>query len=150
MSIAGVHYDEHKSHLESHIHIHIYLRNSYTYLHMWHQSSSESFFYHNGAKFFMKYSLNAFKWQKSNIKYLSMKSSEIVFIFLSAFYLIMWLMTSPKNFEKMSILKIWQLDFFWGVKIYLGKFLPKWYIFRHWKIWFSQIMPFDSYYFHLM
>ena len=29
-----------------------------------------------------------------------MKSSEIVFIFLPAFYLIMWLMTSQKNFEK--------------------------------------------------
>ena len=28
------------------------------------------------------------------------KSSEIVFISLPAFYLIIWLMASPKNFEK--------------------------------------------------
>ena len=34
------------------------------------------------------------------------KSSEIVFIFLPAFYLIIWLMASPKNFEKIAILKI--------------------------------------------
>ena len=40
------------------------------------------------------------------------KSSEIVFIFIPAFYLIIWLMTSPKNFEKIAILKIWQLFFF--------------------------------------
>ena len=34
------------------------------------------------------------------------KSSEIGFIFLPAFYLIIWLMASPKNFEKIAILKI--------------------------------------------
>ena len=34
------------------------------------------------------------------------KSSKIDFIFLPAFYLIMWLMTSQKNFEKIAILKI--------------------------------------------
>ena len=73
-----------------------------------------------------------------------MKSSEIVFIFLPAFYLIIWLMTLPKNFEKISILKIQQLVFFWGIKIYFGKFLLKWCIFRHGKIWFSQIMPFNN------
>ena len=78
------------------------------------------------------------------------KSSEIVFIFLPAFYLIIWLMASPKNFEKIAILKIWQLVFFWGVKIYFGKLLLKWCIFSHGKNWFSQIMPFNSYYFHLM
>ena len=33
------------------------------------------------------------------------KSSEIDFIFLPAFYLIMFLMTSSKNFEKIAILK---------------------------------------------
>ena len=80
------------------------------------------------------YSLNTFKWHKSNIKNLWMKSSEFEFIFLPAFYLIIWLMTSPKNFEKISILKIWQLVFFWGVKIYFGKFLIKWCILRHGKI----------------
>ena len=34
------------------------------------------------------------------------KSSKIGFIFSPAFYLIMWLMTLQKNFEKISILKI--------------------------------------------
>ena len=34
------------------------------------------------------------------------KSSKIDFIFLPAFYLIMWLMTSSKNFEKIAILKV--------------------------------------------
>ena len=90
------------------------------------------------------YSLNTYKCHKSNIKILLMKSSEIVFIFLPAFYLIIWLMTSPKNFEKIFILKICQLVFFWGVKIYFGKFLLKWCIFRDGKIWLSQIMPFDN------
>ena len=32
----------------------------------------------------------------------------------------MWLMKSPKNFEKIAILKIWQLIFLWGVDSYLG------------------------------
>ena len=32
-----------------------------------------------------------------------------IFYFFPAFYLIMWLMISPKNFEKIVILKIWQL-----------------------------------------
>ena len=35
------------------------------------------------------------------------KSSKKYFIFLPAFNLIMWLMTSPKNFEKIAILKKW-------------------------------------------
>ena len=51
------------------------------------------------------------------------KSSEIVFIFLPAFYLIMWLMTSSKIFEKITILKIWQRFFFWCVKTHVGKIL---------------------------
>ena len=97
-----------------------------------------------------RYSLSAFKWHKSNIKNSLMKSSEIVLIFLPAFYLIIWLMKSLKNFEKISFLKIWQMVFFWGAKIYFGIFLPKWSIFRSVKIWFSQIMPFNSYHFHLM
>ena len=56
-----------------------------------------------------------------NWKILLIKSSEKYFISLPAFYLIMWLMISPKNFEKIVILKIWQLVFFWGVKIHFGK-----------------------------
>ena len=41
-----------------------------------------------------------------NRKILLMKSSKKYFIFLLAFYRIMWLMISPKNFEKIAILKI--------------------------------------------
>ena len=37
-------------------------------------------------------------------------------IFLPAFHLSMWLMKSPKNFEKNGFLKIWELVSFWGVK----------------------------------
>ena len=44
-----------------------------------------------------------------NSNFCLIKSSKIDFIFLPAFYLIMWLMVSPKNFEKMAILKIWRL-----------------------------------------
>ena len=76
------------------------------------------------------YSPFTYKCHKSNIKNLLMKSSEIVFIFLPAFYLIIWLITSPKNSEKISILKIWQLVFFRVVKLCFGKFLLKWCIFR--------------------
>jgi hypothetical protein len=70
---------------------------------------------------FQIYSLNTYKCHKSNIKNLLMKSSESVFIFLSAFYLIIWLMTFSKNLEKISILKIWQLFFFWGVETHFGE-----------------------------
>ena len=74
-----------------------------------------------GLLFKTNYSLNTFKWHKSNIKNLWMKSSEIVLIFLPALYLIIWLIKFPKNFEKIPILKIWQLVFFWGVKTYWGE-----------------------------
>ena len=57
------------------------------------------------------------------------KSSKFDLIFLPAFYLIMWLMTSPKNFEEIPILKKWQLVFFWGFKTYLGEIPLKWCIF---------------------
>ena len=43
------------------------------------------------------------------------------FILLPAFYLNIWLMKSPKSSEKIAILKIWQLVFFWGVKTHFGK-----------------------------
>ena len=61
------------------------------------------------------------------------------FYFLSAFYLIMWLMASSKNFEKLAVLKKWQLVFFWDVKAYFGETPLKWCIFRHGKNWVSQI-----------
>ena len=67
------------------------------------------------------YSLIAYKWHKSNFKNVSMKRSENNFIFLPAFYLIMCLMKAQKNFEKIAILKIWELVSFWGVKIHSGK-----------------------------
>ena len=46
------------------------------------------------------------KYTNLNSIFCLMKSSKIDFIFLLAFYLIMWLMKSPKNFEKIAILKI--------------------------------------------
>ena len=42
---------------------------------------------------------------KLNQVFCLIKISEIIFIFLPGFYLIIWLMTSPKNFEKIPILK---------------------------------------------
>ena len=48
-------------------------------------------------------------------KFLLMKSSKKYFIFSSACYLIIWLMTSLKNFGKIGILNIWQLAFLWKV-----------------------------------
>ena len=56
-----------------------------------------------------------------NSSFCLIKSSEIVFIFLPAFYLNMWLMTSKKNFEEIAILKIWQLAFFKGHKTHFGE-----------------------------
>ena len=46
------------------------------------------------------------KETKVNSEVLLIKSSGIILNFLPAFYLIIWLMESPKNFEKTSILKI--------------------------------------------
>jgi hypothetical protein len=42
-------------------------------------------------------------------KNLLIKSSENNFIFLPAFYLIMWLMKAKNNFEKIAILKTREL-----------------------------------------
>ena len=46
------------------------------------------------------------KETKVNLEFLLIKSSGIIFIFLAAFYLIIWHIASPKNFEKIAILKI--------------------------------------------
>ena len=43
---------------------------------------------------------------KINSSFLLMKSSKKYFILLAAFSLIIWVMTSTKNFEKIAILKI--------------------------------------------
>ena len=50
-----------------------------------------------------------------------MKSSKKYFICLPAFYLIMCLMKSLKNFEKLAIFEMRQLVSFWGVKIHFGE-----------------------------
>ena len=46
------------------------------------------------------------KQTKVYSRFLIEKMSELFFILLSAFTLIMRIMTSPKNFEKIAILKI--------------------------------------------
>ena len=80
------------------------------------------------------------KETKVNAEVLLIKSSWIILIFLPAFYLIIWPMTHQRNSEKISILNIWQLVFFWGVKTYFGILPLKWCIFRHGKKWFLQII----------
>ena len=60
--------------------------------------------------------------------------------FLSSFAysLVMWLMRSPKNFEKIANVKIWQLISIWGSKTNFGKIPLKWCIFKHKKNVFYQ------------
>ena len=50
----------------------------------------------------------------------------------------MWLMKASKNFEKIFILKIWELVSIWGVKTHFGLLPPKWCIFSHEKKHFNQ------------
>ena len=71
------------------------------------------------------------KVTKVNSKILLMKSLKKYFIFLPAFYLIRCLMKSPKNFEKIAILKKWQLISFWGVKIHFGEKYA-WFAIEYW------------------
>ena len=61
-----------------------------------------------------------------------MKSCKSYLFFSSAFYPIMCLMKSPKNFKTIAILKIWQLVSFWGVKTHFGEIHP-------WKDAFSGV-----------
>ena len=72
------------------------------------------------------------------------------FYFLPAFYLIMWLMASPHNFEKIDILKKWQLVFYLGVKTYFGEISLKLCIFRHEIFYHYQYFPSNSYCSHQM
>ena len=65
------------------------------------------------------------KMTKVFSKILLMKSSGSNFIFLPAFYLINWVMKAPKNFGKITILKILELIFLGGVKIHFGKLALK-------------------------
>ena len=57
------------------------------------------------------------------------------FISLPAYSLVIWLMRSPKNFEKRANLKIWQLISIWWSKTHFGKTPLKWCLFRHEKNW---------------
>ena len=66
------------------------------------------------------------------------------FISSSAYSLIMWLMRSPKNFEKIANLKIWQLISIWGSKTHFGKTPLKWCIFGHEINYFLPIWLFSS------
>ena len=63
------------------------------------------------SKFFLIYlSITSDKWKTIQIWiqfFCVIKGSEIVFIFLPLLSLIMWLKTSQKNFEKMSIFEVW-------------------------------------------
>ena len=63
-------------------------------------------------------------------KKLLVKSSENGFIPVPAFYLIMC-MKAPKNFEKIAILKIWELVSLGGGKTHFGKLALKWCSFSH-------------------
>ena len=74
------------------------------------------------------------KETKLNQGFCLIKSSEIIFIFLTEFYMILWLMTSLNNFEKILILKTWRLFFFWGIKTCFGILPLKWCFLRHEKI----------------
>ena len=73
------------------------------------------------------------------------KSSKIDLIFLPAFYMIMWLMASPNNFEKIATLKKWLLVFYWCVKTYFGEMPLKLCIFRHDIFYLYQYFSSNSY-----
>ena len=68
---------------------------------------------------------------KSFINFSLIKISKKYFIFSSAFYLIMCLMKSPKNFEKIFILKKWQQVSFCCTKTDFGEIPLKRCIFRN-------------------
>ena len=82
-----------------------------------------------------------------NLIFHSIKSTEIVLLFLPSFYLITLFMTSPKNTYKFSKY-VWQLVFFRSVKTHFCELPQKWCIFRHGKNWFSQALPSNIYWTH--
>ena len=59
--------------------------------------------------------------KRSQFTFLFSKKFRKYPILLPAFYMIMWLMKLPKNFEKIAILKIGELVSFFDVKIQFGK-----------------------------
>ena len=72
-------------------------------------------------KMHREYSLIQYKGYNSKLKIFDSVQFRKYFISLPAFYLVIWLMKSPKNFEKICILKIWQLVFSCGVKSGFGE-----------------------------
>ena len=84
------------------------------------------------------YSISKWKRQSISLFFSNEKFKKQILSFLSAFYLIMWLMKASKNFEKIFISKIWELVFIWGVKTHFGLLPSKWSIFIHEKKYFNQ------------
>ena len=86
-------------------------------------------------RFLIRFVFNRLLFEMNETKVSSifslMKSSKKYLIFLPAFYLIMCLMISPKNFEIIALLKIWQLVSFWNVKTHFGEIHLKRCIFRN-------------------
>ena len=80
------------------------------------------------------------KRTKVHLKILLMKTSENNFICLPVFCLILCLMKALKNFEKVSILKIWELVSLVGVKTHFCKIALKWCISDMKKIFVANIM----------
>ena len=64
--------------------------------------------------------LNTIKGDKSISMVFDSETFRNYFISSSAYSLIVWLMRSPQNFEKIATLKIWQLISFRGVKTHFG------------------------------
>ena len=92
----------------------------------WHKLDGKTWFWIFFICYFasfagLHYSLSHFKRDKRFFKKSLVKSSDNNFVFLPAFYLIIWVMTSLKVFLKTTILKIWQLVFFWGIKTHFGE-----------------------------
>ena len=90
-------------------------KNSLEFL-WWYSTIAFHYTYSTELCTYTQYSLMRKKYDSSKLKNFINEKFKKYFIFLSAFYLIMWLIISPKKFEKIAILKIWQLVSFWGVK----------------------------------
>ena len=82
----------------------------------------ENSHFQNMTACFLQRCQNSLRWEKLLICHWN--------IFSPAFYPIMCLMKSSKNFEKIVILKIWQPVFFWGVKTHFGEIPLKGCLFR--------------------
>ena len=63
-----------------------------------------------GGHYTRKYGCYILHTSRPCLYFLKILLNRKYFIFLLAFYLIMWLMKSLKTFEKIAILKIWQFS----------------------------------------